>query len=228
MSRKHLELVDKKYGKLTVVEDLGYTKLDGSRATSRYLKCLCECGNAVVVAYSNLTSGSTKSCGCNKNKKNDYYYEMIDGIEVAHVKMSNSENIALVDKDDWQELQEYCWHETKYGYAAANCDGNFTTMQKALIPNVQEGYERDHINRNRLDNRRCNLRVVSKLKNLMNRGYKNKTSKQTGVCWYSLTNQWLAYIRKDGEQYILGLFDNEEDAIAVRLQAEMDLGFEAA
>lgn len=235
MSKQKINLIGNEYGKLTVIEDLGYTKLDGTKTTSRLLKCLCECGNTVVVTYSNLQSGRTKSCGClgnyrgrGKSKKNDYYYETIDGIEVAHVKMSNSESIALVDKDDWEELKDFYWHETKYGYMATNCNGSFTTMQKALIPNVQEGYERDHINRNRLDNRRCNLRVVSKLKNLMNRGYKNKTSKQTGVCWYGLTNQWLAYIRKDGEQYILGLFDNEEDAIAVRLQAEKDLGFEAA
>ena len=230
MARNRLDLIGSEFGRLTVIEDLGYTKLDGTRATSRLLKCMCECGNTVIVSYSNLQSGRTKSCGClggkNGNTKKNYYYtETIDGVEVAHVKLSNSDNVALVNKEDWENLKDSYWHETKGGYAAAWHNGKLVTMQVALIPNVLEGHERDHINRNRLDNRRCNLRVVSKLENLINREYSNKTSKQTGVCWYSLTSQWLAYIRKDGKQYNLGLFDNEEDAIAVRLQAEEDLGF---
>lgn len=67
------------------------------------------------------------------------------------------------------------------------------------------------------------MRVVSKLDNMHNREYKNKTSSKTGVCWYPLTKQWLAYITNKGEYIRLGLYDNEEDAIAVRKQAEIDI-----
>lgn len=154
---------------------------------------------------------------------NSYSYSVIDGSDVVCVKASNCEDIILVDPEDWKWLKNYTWHVTKYGYAAASMNGKFKTMQMALIEDIPDGYERDHINRNRLDNRRCNLRVVTKLDNLRNRKYQTKKSNHTGVCWYTLTGQWLAYITDKGKTYNLGLFDNEYDAIAVRQQAEHDL-----
>lgn len=236
MAKKRVKnIIGKKFNKLTIIEDLGYTKVDGTRATNRYVKCLCECGNTIVVSYNNVVVGNTKSCGClgngrgkGKGNKNEYYYSIVDGQTVAHVKMSNCDDICLVDKSDWSNLKNYCWHKTKSGYVASNVDGKFMTMQRALIPDVQDGYERHHVNHNRLDNRRQNLQVVTKLENLIDREFKNKTSKQTGVCWYTIKGKWLAYIHKDGEKYILGLFDDEEDAIAVRIQAEIDFGFRDA
>lgn len=73
---KMLDLVDKKFGRLTVQEYLG-TKRSGNGHTSGYWKCICDCGNVVEVATTSLTSGNTKSCGCYKlervkTKKSDY------------------------------------------------------------------------------------------------------------------------------------------------------------
>jgi len=54
-----VDLVRQKFGRLTVLEDVGRTK--GKKVIWR---CLCDCGNAVDVAASNLQSGHTQSCGC--------------------------------------------------------------------------------------------------------------------------------------------------------------------
>jgi hypothetical protein len=53
------------YGSLTVV---GYMGMEG-RSIARWL-CMCACGEESVVNGSNLKSGSTKSCGCQRNKFN--------------------------------------------------------------------------------------------------------------------------------------------------------------
>lgn len=71
----------------------------------------------------------------------------------------------------------------------------------------------DHINGNGLDNRRKNLRLVTKSQNMMNRGIqKNNTSGFMGVSFHKATGRWRAYIKKDKKQFYLGLFDNKKDA----------------
>lgn len=236
MGRRKINPVGKKFGRLLVIEDLGRTNVNGEPAQNKYVKCLCDCGNTTIVQYNSLIHGNTKSCGCLRKEKiwncdgagrpkkyNDYHINKYEGKDTVFVKASNNDNYVLVDIDDWEKIKDTCWSVNKNGYAVGVYNGKFMTMQSAIIPEVPDGCERDHINRNRLDNRRCNLRVISKLDNLHNREYKNKTSSKTGVCWYPLTKQWLAYITNKGEYIRLGLYDNEEDAIAVRKQAEIDI-----
>ena len=51
--------VGQKYNRLTVLEKLGYDKHN-----NRMYKCLCDCGNEIVLRGTAFTSGNTKSCGC--------------------------------------------------------------------------------------------------------------------------------------------------------------------
>ena len=56
-----------RFGKLTVIADLGYkTQLSGRKI--RFSKCQCDCGTIVEVANNNLKSGGTQSCGCVKSR----------------------------------------------------------------------------------------------------------------------------------------------------------------
>jgi hypothetical protein len=67
----------------------------------------------------------------------------------------------------------------------------------------------DHRNRNRLDNRRGNLRVVTHAENMMNVGAnKGSTSRYRGVSWNKRRSKWIASFR--GRH--LGCFDSEGDA----------------
>lgn len=54
-----LNLVGQKFGKLTVMEAI----------PPIYQRCLCDCGNTVVVETSNLTNGNTQSCGCYQRQR---------------------------------------------------------------------------------------------------------------------------------------------------------------
>jgi hypothetical protein len=60
---KFIDLTGKKFNRLTVVERVNdYISPNGFRSTQ--WKCICECGNEVIVSTSHLRSGHTKSCGC--------------------------------------------------------------------------------------------------------------------------------------------------------------------
>lgn len=52
-----------KYGELTVI---GFSHINKHR--QKIWDCFCECGNNCKVATSSLTSGHSKSCGCNRRK----------------------------------------------------------------------------------------------------------------------------------------------------------------
>ena len=71
----------------------------------------------------------------------------------------------------------------------------------------------DHINRNPLDNRRANLRIVTKSQNNMNRsGRRGTSSKYKGVSWSKTINCWRAMISVNKKGIFLGRFDSETEA----------------
>jgi hypothetical protein len=81
--------------------------------------------------------------------------------------------------------------------------------------------EIDHINRNPADNRICNLRCVTHLKNSHNRStQKTSTSGVTGVLWHIRSKRWYATIRAGGVRIYLGCFKEKADAVAARKAAE--------
>ena len=58
------KLLNKKFGKLTVIEEIPDIRKNGRIVW----KCQCDCGNIIEVPTLNLTSGNTTSCGCIKSK----------------------------------------------------------------------------------------------------------------------------------------------------------------
>lgn len=71
----------------------------------------------------------------------------------------------------------------------------------------------DHINRNRLDNRVANLRVVTHFQNMQNRKMqRNNKSGFRGVSWDGKYGKWRARINAEGKCINLGYFDSPEKA----------------
>lgn len=84
----------------------------------------------------------------------------------------------------------------------------------------------DHINGDRSDNRIANLRSVDSLENGHNqRLRKNNTSGVLGVRWNKNAQKWIARIFFNGREINLGAFENRDDAVAARSQAEIEHGF---
>jgi len=82
-----------------------------------------------------------------------------------------------------------------------------------LIMNAPEGLVVDHIDRNGLNNRKCNLRLCTKAQNVQNsRPRRNRSSKYKGVFWNKLNKKWSASIHKGDKRIYLGGFDDEIEA----------------
>lgn len=86
--------------------------------------------------------------------------------------------VAMVDEDDFEKVSCFKWICTTRGYAARQISRGGKTkniQMHSLIIDVPNGYVIDHINRNKLDNRKSNLRIATRTENNRNRYPSNKT-----------------------------------------------------
>mgnify|MGYP001560393813 CR=1 FL=1 len=143
------------------------------------------------------------------------YYEIV--IEDRH---GREKCRAKIDKDDLEKVKTGKWSYAKSVGYALRIINNKTTLLHWIILGRKKGYISDHINGNRLDNRKANLRHVTVQQNACNRAkmrgvyistyYKNKKQKK-----------WVAHIIYKGRFHYLGIFDNESDALNARSKAEV-------
>ena len=71
----------------------------------------------------------------------------------------------------------------------------------------------DHANRDRADNRICNLRLATQTQNNHNMSLRSdNTSGAKGVCWVAKLKKWLVRIWVSGRCVCIGYFDSFEDA----------------
>lgn len=98
------------------------------------------------------------------------------------------------------------------------CSGRSTSLTTSLHRWVLgmrngDGFEVDHVNRNKLDCTRDNLRVVTRQQNAMNVSLRSDNkSGYKGVCWNSRLKKWHASISYNHAKVSLGYFDRPEDA----------------
>jgi HNH endonuclease len=79
----------------------------------------------------------------------------------------------LVDNEDLESLMKINWCITKNGYAFGYYKGQKMFMHQYVNHNNIDGYVINHINHNKLDNRKSNLEVISHAENIK-KGYENK------------------------------------------------------
>src|SRR5947209_3379641 len=127
-----------------------------------------------------------------------------------------SGHIALVDDEDFERVSRFKWYYCGAGYAQkrkTKNDALHALLHRFVMNVVDQNVEVDHINCNKLDNRKENLRIVNHQQNHFNRPkMQNTSSRYKGVSWNKSKNKWSAKIMKDGRQNYLGRYDSEEDA----------------
>ena len=139
----------------------------------------------------------------------DFYAEII-----LYDKNNKEKARALIDLEDVEKCRLYKWSLSNK-YVATRWDKNknseTTIFLHRYIMNCPEEYEVDHINRNKLDNRKNNLRICLHIENQKNMKVKsiNKTSKYKGVNWYQRENCWRVRICTDNKRFEVGFFDSE-------------------
>lgn len=128
---------------------------------------------------------------------------------------------AFVSEADYTNVNQYRWYRDTLGYARRNAgNGRCEYMHRAVMPGCDIV---DHINGNKLDNRRCNLRPCTKAQNAHNaKRHRDKTSSRfKGVHFDRARGKWSADIMANGSRRRLGRFETEHEAAeAYRLAAE--------
>lgn len=140
---------------------------------------------------------------------------MIDDDCIFKIKGAN----IVIDKVFLPMISKYHWNFNGE-YAITKIDGKTSYMHR-LIVGTPKGYETDHINRNTLDNRISNLRIVQTRSNSINRpAPKHNKSGYKGVslAWVRQRDsgkKWVAGIMVNRKRLFLGYFDDIKEAALV-------------
>lgn len=132
---------------------------------------------------------------------------------------------ALVDNEDFEELNKYKWHTRKSRqkfYAVRmsstiNGERNTIYMSRQIM-DCPDDLQVDHVDTDTLDNQKHNLRICTETENCINhRSQRNSSSQFRGVCWRKDVRKWQATINVtdflgERSQFHLGYFCNEKEA----------------
>ncbi len=128
-------------------------------------------------------------------------------------KVIGKDQCAIIDERD-SHLLDRKWFLTNHGYVVFNAFEKTILLHRAILGSPLNGLEIDHIDGNKLNNQRENLRLVTHRVNSQNlsyhRGEKKKSSKYVGVRWCKTGKKWRADIQIDGKNKYLGYYATEK------------------
>jgi len=141
----------------------------------------------------------------------------VDSKRHGHVKV-------LIDASSIEKIHDRIWHVGKRGhvlYASTNIkrpDGGHKTLllHHLVTGRPPVGYVIDHISRDALDNRKANLRAITKQSNHFNTAAR-------GYYWHKASGKFRARIALSGKKTHLGYYSTVEEARAAYLSAKEKL-----
>lgn len=226
------------FGRLTVICQVDdHITSTGIHRAKWLCECSCEEHKTVEVIGARLTTKKkpTRSCGClqreailktiNKYIKKINIYTDVKTDEYGAYYIgycSNTNSEFYVDAEDYEKIKNYCWseHHPSDGFSVLTTfdpdSGKHIKMHQLL------GFSWcDHIDRNELNNRKYNLRTCTQQENCQNKSKRrDNTSGVVGVSWNQQHNKWYAELKKGNIRWRRS-FDNFDDAVKARLQAEL-------
>lgn len=170
------------------------------------------------------------------NFKGNKYQEK----ENYFIGIDSKGNEFYISKEDYEECSKHCWtasHMTSWKskigkyfsgrMSRKSPEGHKMKMLHNFIwelhnDAIPEGYRVDHINQKPWDCRYENLRLADKSLNAINVLIReNNSSGVTGVCFANREQNWRAFINYQGKRIELGRRKNKDEAIKLRLEAEL-------
>jgi hypothetical protein len=150
--------------------------------------------------------------------------------DVAYVPLTQGYE-AIIDAEDVPLVEGYNWcilggsRVSKYAQRRAkNLIPAILLMHRVIMGVNGPELHIDHINGNGLDNRKSNLRVVSRSQNMWNsRKPCTNSSGYKGVCMDKEKGKWVSHIKKHNKQMHLGYFNTPEEAYEAYCKAAKEL-----
>lgn len=137
-------------------------------------------------------------------------------IQVGGHRVDSPRGVALVDDADVEEVRKYRWafrngYALRYTGPRGKCRAVYLhRFLLGLVPG--DDIRVDHINGNKLDNRRANLRVCTDAQNQQNLHH---CGPHRGASWHAKRGRWRARAMLDQKEHWLGYYDTEEEAAAI-------------
>lgn len=134
---------------------------------------------------------------------------------MIEIELTNTDEVSIINSEDYSRVSEIPWYKDSNGYVSKNLYVGNQKWEKLSLHRMVLGAEKgqivDHINGNRLDNRRSNLRFATSLENARNARINSRnTSGYKGVS--ERNGRFEAYIRNHGTLEHLGTYEDLEDA----------------
>lgn len=198
---KKNDLTGNKYGRLTVLGDVGKRTKNGKVLWH----CLCECGTVTFVRTDHLKNGSITSCGClNEEKKHERFKDLTG---------SETDNFKIVDRACSKNQRVY------WNCICKHC-GNHIELQSNQI----ERYSSCGCKQKRSTKER--MAEISDPKSLKtNKPTAKSSTGVRGVYYNKRKKRYVAYINVDKKSKYLGSSVYLEEATKMRRAAEIEYGY---
>ena len=194
--------------------------------TRRTWNCLCDCGKIKEnIQERLLKNGHIKSCGCLSkeqsriNGKKSKKYNRYDISKEYGIGYSSNDKEFYFDIEDYEKIKEINWIVKSNNYVEGMDEQRNPISLHRLIMGFPNCHI-DHMNHNPQDNRKCNLRLVTREQNQANAKLRvDNTSGIKGVYFSNTRGCWIGCIQINHKQFSRG-FINKEDAIKYRKYLE--------
>ena len=205
--RECYDKYDRKKRRLSAVGDIlnGWKILEETltkQGGAIIYRCKClRCGNESYKTRGEITADKGNGC---QNCPPDYHFSIYGDIAVGILPDGTS---ITINADQIEKVEKYHWHKNDKGYIIrGDCN-----LPKMYLHWYVLGYEKtpgiliDHINRDKTDCRRDNLRLVTRQQNAMNRSIgRNSTSGYVGVSYVTSRRIYRAQIHLNNKSIYLG------------------------
>ncbi|KQZ49691.1 hypothetical protein ASD54_12190 [Rhizobium sp. Root149] len=140
--------------------------------------------------------------------------------------IDTTRNLKIVlDDEDWEQVKRYSWYANAVAggrfYAYTRLPGGIRIAMHRMLLNPGKGEVVHHVNNDGLDNRRCNLQIVSQSYNIR----ASRFDRVIGVHIHKSSGRWRAQLFIDGERRSFGLFKTRQEAEDAIRQARTERDF---
>lgn len=206
----------------------------------RLSKCL-NCGSIIPVLIKNVIERPPKKCCFCSNIRNTSKsvlsttnnWAKYDTYSVVNVTYKDSVIQAYISIEDYDEVSRRIWRISKkknkyYLVSGSVANNNVIYMHRFIMrgQEIPDGYEIDHIDGNSLNNRRDNLRIVTRLQNIQNMS--ERIDNQLGIRGIAPDGhgKYEVDFAFNKRRYYFKPWDNLEDAVFCRSVLEDMFGLE--
>lgn len=129
------------------------------------------------------------------------------------IKLERSNKVTLVDDEDFERILALGPWSFVQGYARRRIPGGCLFIHR-LLCSTNPGEVVDHIDRDKLNNQKANLRAVSRSINRINAGLpSHNSSGHKYVSYFKPRCLWQVIFTREGKHTRLGYFKTKEEAI---------------